>query len=136
MMDKPKAFNYSSKNRRKFLLLAHLIISTKYRRKTLIKYGEFMKQSFVDISMKYEFEVVEIEVDKNHIHVMIQYKPDTSISQIVRVLKQESTIEIWKKFDLSNYYWKEKTFWGDGYFVCSVGNSSPETIQNYIKNQG
>ncbi|MFW9625355.1 MAG: transposase, partial [Sulfurospirillum sp.] len=26
--------------------------------------------------------------------------------------------------------------WSDGYFVCSVGEASPETIQNYIANQG
>jgi putative transposase len=32
--------------------------------------------------------------------------------------------------------WKEKTFWIDGYFVCSIGEASPETIRNYIINQG
>ena len=37
---------------------------------------------------------------------------------------------------LKQHFWKENTFWTDGYFVSSVGEASPETIQNYIKNQG
>ncbi|WP_193039115.1 transposase, partial [Pseudoalteromonas nigrifaciens] len=28
------------------------------------------------------------------------------------------------------------TFWSDGYFVCSVGNASADTIRKYIQNQG
>ncbi|MGB5505596.1 MAG: transposase, partial [Sulfurovum sp.] len=37
---------------------------------------------------------------------------------------------------LKQHFWKENTFWTDGYFVCSIGEASPDTIQNYIKNQG
>lgn len=69
---------------------------------------------------------------------MLNYTPNTSISQIVRYLKQLTTIELWKKYGkfLSKYYWKEHTLWSDGYFVCSIGNSNPETIKNYIRKQG
>ncbi|MBT9815080.1 IS200/IS605 family transposase, partial [Catenibacterium mitsuokai] len=27
-------------------------------------------------------------------------------------------------------YWKEKTFWSDGYFACSIGEVSSATIQS------
>ena len=37
-----------------------------------------------------------MEVDKDHIHFMISSVPKTSPLRIVRVLKQQSTIEIWK----------------------------------------
>ncbi|MBG9993907.1 transposase [Pseudoalteromonas sp. NZS127_1] len=30
----------------------------------------------------------------------------------------------------------EKTFWSDGYFACSVGNASADTIRKYIQDQG
>lgn len=33
-------------------------------------------------------------------------------------------------------YWKEHTFWTDGYFACSVGNVSEEMLKRYIENQG
>lgn len=35
-----------------------------------------------------------------------------------------------------NLIWKEKTFWTDGYFVCSIGEANPETLRKYIQNQG
>ncbi|WP_034670141.1 transposase, partial [Ectobacillus panaciterrae] len=31
---------------------------------------------------------------------------------------------------------KERTFWSDGYFACSIGNVSKETIQTYMQEQG
>ena len=49
-----------------------------------------------------------------------------------------TTFHIWKKYPnyLSKCFWKEKTFWTDGYFICSVGNVSEETLRKYIENQG
>jgi len=38
--------------------------------------------------------------------------------------------------NLKRNFWKENTFWIDGFFACSIGEASPETIKAYIKNQG
>ena len=64
--------------------------------------------------------------------------PRLSVSSIVRKLKQESTKQIWSLYSdvLSQEFWLEKTFWSDGYFVCSIGEASPDTIREYILNQG
>ncbi|WP_103899153.1 transposase [Petrotoga halophila] len=32
--------------------------------------------------------------------------------------------------------YRKKTFWSDGYFACSIGNVSKETIEKYIQTQG
>ena len=50
----------------------------------------------------------------------------------------QTTKKIWKLHQnlLQEHFWKEKTFWTDGYFVCSIGEANPDTILNYIKNQG
>lgn len=81
-----------------------------------------------------------MEVDKDHIHLLIEYNPCQSILELVRLLKQISTYRIWRQNDnhlcLNKEFWKEKTFWSDGYFACSIGNVSKETIQKYIENQG
>lgn len=45
----------------------------------------------------------------------------------------------WREFNeyLSKYYWSGKHYlWTRGYFCCTVGNASEETIKNYILNQG
>jgi len=57
---------------------------------------------------------------------------------IVRVLKQQTTVRLWNDFSkhLQKYFWKEKTFFTDGYFVSTIGEVSSETLKNYIQNQG
>ena len=60
--------NYKSKNHSKYNIKYHLIFVCKYRKKLLIKYGEEIKQIMKDISYRYDFDILEIEVDKDHIH--------------------------------------------------------------------
>jgi len=79
-----------------------------------------------------------MESDINHIHFLIRYIHRLSISQIVRRLKQESTHQIWllHPSTLRKQYWYQKLLWSDGYFVCSIGEASPDTIREYILSQG
>lgn len=80
-----------------------------------------------------------METDKDHMHFLIDYDPKVSVLQIVRRLKQETTFELWKVSEsyLKRQFWKERTFWSDGYFACSIDEgASYDTIQEYIKNQG
>ena len=130
--------NYKSKNHSKFILTYHIIFVCKYRKKLLIKYGEDVKQIMYDISKRYDFDIKEMEVDKDHIHMMISSVPKISPLQIVRVLKQQSTIQMWRRYasELKKQYWKENTFWTDGYFCSTIGEVSSETLKHYIHNQG
>ena len=132
--------DYISQNHSKHLLMIHLIFSVKYRKKLLIKYGEEIKQLFYDIAEEKDLNIIEMEVDKDHIHTLVQYSPTKSILEIVRHFKQISTYRIWRQNNNQTYlkkqFWKEKTFWGDGYFACSIGQVSKETIEKYIQNQG
>ena len=90
------------------------------------------------IASNSDFEIEIFESDIDHIHFLIRYIPRLSVTSIVRKLKQESTVAIWKlqKNILSKNFWKEHTFWSDGYFVCSIGEASPETVRQYILSQG
>ena len=131
---------YISKNHSKYLLMVYLIFVVKYRRNLLVKFGDEIKQIFYDIADEKNISIVEMEVDKNHIHLLVHYKPTMSVLDIVRWFKQISTYRIWRQNGnskiLSKYFWKERTFWSDGYFSCSIGNVSKETIEKYIQNQG
>lgn len=91
-----------------------------------------------NISKRYDFTIKEMEVDKDHIHMMVESIPKISPLQIVRVLKQQSTIQMWRKYSkkLKKHYWSENTFWTDGYFVSTIGEVSSNTLKHYIQNQG
>jgi len=97
-----------------------------------------MKAIMQSIASNSDFEIEVFESDIDHIHFLIRYIPRLSVTSIVRKLKQESTVAIWKlqKNILSKNFWKEHTFWSDGYFVCSIGEASPETVRQYILSQG
>lgn len=73
-----------------------------------------------------------MESDINHIYFLICYIPRLSISQIVRRLKQESTCQLWLLHYsiLCQYYWYRKILWSNGFFVCSIGEASPDTISS------
>lgn len=131
---------YKSKNHSKYSLKVHLVFVVKYRKKLLNpEIDFFIKQKFLQIAERSDFEIELMESDKDHIHLLIDYEPKVSILQIVRRLKQESTIDLWRvhENELKKHFWKENTFWSDGYFACSIGEgASYNVIQKYIKSQG
>lgn len=79
-----------------------------------------------------------MEVDKDHIHFMINYSTHETIKNIVKQLKSYTTFQIWENHenDLKIIFWKQRMFWTDNYFACSIGDTSRETVQRYIETQG
>lgn len=130
---------YVSKNHSKFLLKYHVIFSTKCRKKLLR--GDFdltLKETMTNISEEYDFTIDVLETDEDHIHMLINSIPKLSPLTIVRNLKSKSTKQMCKKYPkkMRENYRKERTLWSDGYFVCSCGDASTETIKKYIESQG
>ena len=131
--------NYHHASHSKYLLLSHLVFVVKYRKRLLReKVAEDMKAILLDITKNSDFSIVVLETDVDHIHIMVDYHPTLSIFQIVRRLKSLSTRRIWEIYPkmLSCQFLKEKTFWSDGYFACSTGNASTDTVRKYIEKQG
>lgn len=90
--------NYTSTNRSKHYLKCYLIFVCKYRKKLLVDpLKKDMKSIPKAIADRSDFEIERFESDSDHIHFLIRYIPRLSISSIVRRLKQESAIAIWKK---------------------------------------
>ena len=101
--------DYISQNHSKHLLMVHLILVCKYRKHLLIKLGEQIKVIFVNISEEHDIHIIEMEVDKDHIHLLVQYSPTQSILEIARWFKQISTYRIWRQNN--NHYYLSKHFW-------------------------
>ena len=97
-----------------------------------------IKQFSYEICQKHKVIIKYMETDKDHIHYMIETEPTMSVSKIVNLMKSYTTYHIWKRYPnyLRKHFWKEHTFWTDGYFACSVGNVSEEMLKKYIENQG
>jgi len=130
---------WNSKNRRKYLLQYHIIFVCKYRKKLLTgKIEEDIKQYSKEVCDRLGIKIKAMETDKDHIHYMIETDTKDSISKIVKDMKSYTTYHIWKTQSktLIKHFWKERTFFTDGYFVCSIGNVSEKMLKEYIDNQG
>lgn len=130
--------DYNRGGHSKYSMKVHLIFVTKYRKKIFKsnKRADDVKQFLYDATKKYSYEIIQMETDKNHI--LLEYSPKVSVSDIVKQLKQYSTYQMWNYHEeyLSKQYWKHKILWLDGYFACSIGQVSQEIIDKYIQNQG
>lgn len=129
---------YNSKTSCKYSLKAHIILVCKYRKKLLQWWlNDDIKNIVFDISKMEDtkFTIEVMESDKDHLHLLIDYEPNVSISQIIRRLKWLSTFRIrklcWEY--LQKEFWVEQTFRSDWYFVCSIWEASPDTIRKYIE---
>lgn len=131
---------YNRGGHTKYSLKVHLILVTKYRKRLFLnnKMSNDAKQFLYDCSKKYGFTILQIETDKDHVHILLEYAPQNNVSTIVKLLKQYSTYQMWKYHynHLSKQYWKQKVLWSDGYFACSIGQVSQTIIEKYIQSQG
>ncbi len=88
--------------------MVHLIFVCKYRKKLLARLGDQIKDLFCNIAEENGLNIIEMEVDKDHIHLLLQYSPTQSLLEIVRCFKQVSTYRIWRQHDnhiyLSNHF--------------------------------
>lgn len=134
------ANTYKSGSHSRYLLQYHLIFVCKYRRKLLVYPSVIadIKSLSREICIRHNVVIHYIESDKDHIHYMIETMPNINLADFVKTMKSYTTYHIWQKYPqyLSRFFWKEHTFWSDGYFLATIGNVSQETLKHYIINQG
>ena len=96
--------------------------------------GREVFNSLQVFSSRLKCEIVELNVQADHVHLLIKVPPKQSISDLMGALKGRTAIKIFKQFP----YLKKKPYWGNhfwarGYFV-STGLDA-EMIQKYVKYQ-
>ncbi len=126
------------KNHNKSLLLYHLVCPIKYRRSVLSASVEF---SLIDvcknIESRYEIHFVEIGVDENHVHFLIQSVPMLSVKSIVQAVKSITAKELFRLHPEVKHQLWGGSFWTEGYYVNTVGQyANEDVILKYIQNQG
>ena len=116
----------------------HIVFTTKFRRKLLKGgIGRYLCVLVMSIQRYHpEIEIIELNTDEDHIHILCSIAPKLSIAQAVGVIKANTTRMLKKKFPfLVHGYFDSETIWSVGYFVSTVGINEA-TIQKYITLQG
>jgi putative transposase len=78
-------------------------------------------------------EMVQQNIQVDHIHTIIIIPPKYSVSEVIGRLKGQSASKLRKKFTwLEKVYWKENLVWSPGYFVSTIGLNEEQIIK-YVK---
>ena len=114
----------------------HIVWTPKYRYRVL--FGEVKSLVEKDVRMLCEWkgvEIMELNVQIDHIHVVCSIPPKVSVSSLMGTLKGKLAIKLFKSYPKL----KEKPYWGNhfwsrGYFVTTVGVDE-DMIRRYVKYQ-
>ena len=122
----------------KTLLLYHIVCPAKYRRKV---FTEAVERTLTDVCMgiaeRYEMHFVEIGMDEDHVHFLVQSVPMISPSTIVQITKSITAKEIFLRHpEVKEVLWGGN-FWTSGFYANTVGRYGNEkAIRDYVKRQG
>ena len=122
---------------------AHAVYDTKYHLVWTPKYRKWIQREdirkrvgelFVEIAVQHGFEIQELKVAPDHVHVFLNFPPRYSISYVVGMLKSISASGIFDEFpEVKKQLWGGE-FWEDGYFARTVGDKvTSDLIKRYIR---
>jgi putative transposase len=115
----------------------HFVWIPKYRHKVFSEpYRSSLKAVIEKIGYDYNIEIIELEIPKDHIHMVARTEPRISPSEVMRIIKSISAREFFKRYPeiKKKYFWGGK-LWTGSYFVETIGNANEEVIREYVKNQ-
>ena len=112
----------------------HLVFCPKYRRQILKdEMGEYVKREIVNLlRQKDAIEVIELNVQIDHVHLVVWIPPKYSISNVMGYLKGKLAIRMFQRYErLGKQFWG-RHLWSRGYCVSTVGIDE-ERIRQYVK---
>ena len=119
-------------------LYYHIVWCVKYRHKVLVN---DVKDDLIDIIKNIcdnnGYELVEINIDLDHVHLLIGLSPQDSIPVVMKTLKGVSARLLNKKHKefLSKYLYGGH-IWSPSYYIATTSDNVMDNIKKYIRNQG
>jgi putative transposase len=121
-----------------FNIKLHIVLVTKYRRKTLTpELLDYLEIAFGEILAAWRCKLLEFGGEPDHVHLLIDIHPALNVSVLINNLKTASARRTRNRFaeHLASFY-RKPLFWHRAYFVGSVGGATLETVRAYVDAQG
>jgi len=117
----------------------HFVWIVKYRKNLLEPPDrqQTLRHIIKEIGERFGFVIDTLGTDGDHVHCFLRAAPRYSPSVIMNKVKSISAIQMFKVFpEIRKLLWGGE-FWGDGYYVGTVGDGvTTDIIRKYIQNQG
>ena len=119
-------------------LIVHFVFVVKYRRKVISnEVWAFLCDGFDLAAKRLDLILVETNHDIDHVHLVVEYPPKHSISEIANALKGNSSFVVRRdcKQEFRGKLWGS-AFWTPSYFAASSGGAPIEILKQYVQSQG
>ena len=115
------------------LVVYHIIWCPKRRRKVLVEpVTQRLKAIVHEVASEHEWEIIELAIQPDHVHLFVRANPYTLPSDIPRLIKGRSSHHLRQEFP---HLLKLPSLWTRSYFLSTAGNVSSEIIKKYIERQ-
>jgi len=114
----------------------HIVFCPKYRYRIFKgEIAEYAKQQVYVLSRQKELvEVMEMNIQEDHIHVVMSIPPKYAVSAIMGYIKGRLSLKLFQRYErVGKRYWG-RHLWSRGYCVSTVGLTE-ELIKRYVKHQ-
>jgi putative transposase len=114
----------------------HLVWTPKYRGKVLgaEKVKSELRRIFETICKWKHWEIIELNIQEDHIHFCLLATPRDSVSYTMQILKGKSSAWLKKKIKVKHGLYEKQSLWARGYFVSTIGLDE-HLIRRYVKHQ-
>lgn len=117
----------------------HLVQCIKYRRKVLDfpEIIEELKQRTKNIAESYQAEIISMETDLDHIHILFKARPQTDLLKFINNWKSATAKVLRRKFynRIKDKLWGD-VFWSSSYCLITTGQTTLDQIKKYVESQG
>lgn len=112
----------------------HVIFCPKYRRKVLVDgIDERLKELILEKQEEYDYEIIEMEIMPDHVHLLLDVNPMTGIVTVISKIKGYTSRQLREEFpELKK---RIPTLWTHSRFISTVGAVTLEVVKKYIEDQ-
>lgn len=113
-----------------------MVFLTKYRSRVLDDDAlERLRTIFAKVCADFEAQLLEMDGEDDHVHLLVEYPPKVAVSHLVNSLKGVSSRLLRKERpDLEPRYW-QSTLWSPSYLAGGGGGASIAIIRQYVEQQ-
>ena len=112
----------------------HIVFCPKYRYQIFKdQIGEYVKQQIYQLCrQKDQVEVIELNVQPDHVHLIVSIPPKYSVSEFMGYLKGKIALRLFQQYEsLGRRYWG-RHLWARGYCVSTIGLDE-DKIKKYVQ---
>jgi putative transposase len=108
-------------------LNVHLVLVTKYRRGVLTgKHLDTLGEVFASVCADFGTELVEMDGEDDHVHLLVAYPPHVAVTRLVNSLKGVSARRLRQRYRVRTH---REHLWSPSYFASSAGGAPLETLR-------